>query len=267
MSIKIYDAYILRKATYKDAFNLLLPKRKEFTEVGNKKLNEYIAKEVVWEIVMSKFEKKHREIDEFISLKLRDYKRSHHVFWDYKGQERIEVSAFLAHSGRNIIILLDTMQREYQDILASIPELEEYGYWNNTDRPDDATARAWSKRKRDYAEIFKRSCFEFSKAGLTMPLYELQYKHTPYKDELARIIRENNVGTLQTLSKGSAMEGYSKRNNLEPTNDTVEWSGRYSDFLELKSIQGSQEEKDYINTYKELEEKLEEWVKKELENE
>ena len=31
--------------------------------------------------------------------------------------------------------------------------LSPYGYWNNTDRPDDMSARQWARRKRDWQNI------------------------------------------------------------------------------------------------------------------
>ncbi len=32
--------------------------------------------------------------------------------------------------------------------------IETYGYWNNTDRPDDVTARQWTKRRKDWDIVF-----------------------------------------------------------------------------------------------------------------
>ena len=43
-----------------------------------------------------------------------------------------------------------TEQEEHIKIIESMPGYEEYGYWNNTDRPDNLSEARWDKRRDDW---------------------------------------------------------------------------------------------------------------------
>ena len=45
-----------------------------------------------------------------------------------------------------------TEQSKFLEALNAMPEVSEYGYWNNVDEPDNVTAKEWSKRKKDWNE-------------------------------------------------------------------------------------------------------------------
>lgn len=36
-----------------------------------------------------------------------------------------------------------------------LPGIKDYGYWNNTDKPEDVTARQWTQRKKDWDSVLK----------------------------------------------------------------------------------------------------------------
>lgn len=50
--------------------------------------------------------------------------------------------------GRHIMGVTFTEISAWHDLWMASAGIEEYGYWNNTDRPDDVSSREWSRRKR-----------------------------------------------------------------------------------------------------------------------
>ena len=51
-----------------------------------------------------------------------------------------------------ILAILFTEQQTYTEIWESLPEVESYGYWNNTDPPDDVTDEEWKEREKKWDE-------------------------------------------------------------------------------------------------------------------
>jgi len=45
-------------------------------------------------------------------------------------------------------------ENKYVPLITSKPWYQEYGYWNNTDKPEHITSREWNKRRKDW-EILK----------------------------------------------------------------------------------------------------------------
>lgn len=56
------------------------------------------------------------------------------------------------HSSQKILCLLYTEKREFVNIWESQPGVEEYGYWNNSDKPENLSEKDWDKREIDWDE-------------------------------------------------------------------------------------------------------------------
>lgn len=58
-------------------------------------------------------------------------------------------------SERMIIGILYCDDNEWHNWFFSQPFIEEYGYWNNTDRPDSISAREWRRRNMNWERAWK----------------------------------------------------------------------------------------------------------------
>lgn len=79
-----------------------------------------------------------------------------------------ECEIIFAFKGRYIYMVVFSEVQKYKDYIANLPGVEHYGYWNNTDRPDNITQREWRRREKIWDDIFKSS-FMF-KGGVTWML-------------------------------------------------------------------------------------------------
>lgn len=67
----------------------------------------------------------------------------------------------LCPSGRFIYVTLHTEQKSLEAIWRRFPSVEEYGYWNNVDRPEKITARQWGQRRADWNRALKTAVLGF----------------------------------------------------------------------------------------------------------
>lgn len=65
-----------------------------------------------------------------------------------------------------------------------LPELREYGYWNNTDMPDNVSAQEWSARKKAWNKLLEK----WDKNYLTLEIVtpDSFYHIDPIWDEVAK---------------------------------------------------------------------------------
>jgi hypothetical protein len=77
-----------------------------------------------------------------------------------------------------------TEQSDYLEILQEFKWYSEYGYWNNTDQPDNISDKEWTKRKKDWGFLphFK----PFNENMLTFKCVDIQ--HVKYADESVEIM-------------------------------------------------------------------------------
>lgn len=72
---------------------------------------------------------------------------------------------------RDCLAIPYTDSREMQSWFGELPFVQEYGYWNNTDKPDSVSQRDWGTRKRAWDKAFRNraneTClvFDFVKAS------------------------------------------------------------------------------------------------------
>lgn len=74
---------------------------------------------------------------------------------------------------------LSEMEKEWQKFS---PNIEYYGYWNNTDPEDGVSAKAWERRRKDWDKALADSNYVPSTAGFTYSFIERGM--LPYPDEL-----------------------------------------------------------------------------------
>lgn len=59
-------------------------------------------------------------------------------------------SVMLFPSKNNLLALVITEDEEVKEMFVEMEEIEEYPYWDNTDRPDNMTDKEWEKRRDEW---------------------------------------------------------------------------------------------------------------------
>lgn len=74
---------------------------------------------------------------------------------DSRGHDphRFEVSFGRDPLTKRVLALLYTDAAEFTAAWEALPEVEPYGYWNNTDRPDDVTDTEWDERREAWDRL------------------------------------------------------------------------------------------------------------------
>lgn len=105
----------------------------------------------------------------------------------------VEAQALFFPAGRRILMMAVC---EDQDTIARMAEVfgaREYGYWNNTDRPDEVDARSWSRRKRDWSQAlngFKSAPGDCAMALSLCPSF-LNESWRPWPEDVEKWLSEN----------------------------------------------------------------------------
>lgn len=74
-----------------------------------------------------------------------------------------------ANSEKTPAYVINNNEPEYLSNLLELPYIKEYGYWNNTDKPDELTEEEWDERRSDWNEVLDRS-FLFTGTGFSIDL-------------------------------------------------------------------------------------------------
>lgn len=76
-----------------------------------------------------------------------------------------------ANSEKAPAYVINNNEPEYLNNLLKLPYIKEYGYWNNTDKPDELTEEEWDERRSDWNEVLDRNFF-FTGSGISIDLPE-----------------------------------------------------------------------------------------------
>ena len=61
-----------------------------------------------------------------------------------------EVDLYFFHVKEKLLCMFFAERKEFREIFEGSRGVEEYGYWNNTDRPDGISSREWNQRLSDW---------------------------------------------------------------------------------------------------------------------
>ena len=75
------------------------------------------------------------------------------------------------NSEKSPAYVINNNEPEYLNNLLKLPYIKEYGYWNNTDKPDELTEEEWDERRSDWNEVLDRNFF-FTGSGISIDLPE-----------------------------------------------------------------------------------------------
>ncbi|MFW6219340.1 MAG: hypothetical protein ACOC33_00600 [bacterium] len=104
-----------------------------------------------------------------------------------------------------ILCLLYTEQSNFIKIWENQSEIEEYGYWNNTDKPENLSEKDWDKRKIDWDEALPNYSIP-SNRGL---IYNPYFEYFPLTNDFIKNISKDKVHKI--LSKTLLRQWWDKK--------------------------------------------------------
>ena len=131
----------------------------------------------------------------------------------------------------------------FRKIWELYPQVQPYGYWNNTDMPDDVTEEEWDKRHQDWSEAFSgSSSWVPSEAGWSvnlaegqpwLPLDEETMAFVPTREQRARyqakwLILDQLQQELDVTAKIKAEQSYSAYFEMVDRFNTAEYQQEWS---------------------------------------
>lgn len=159
MSTKIYNGYKIKNMKFSELNDFCMNIRQKIHEEAHKIVLKQIARECA-EIVDNIFTKRFNQIP----ANYRE-KTEYSVYYAARSisLERIEknktftCSFVLYPHGRNILCTFHSRNENFESIFSSTEGVEEYGYWNNTDKPENISEKQWRKRQKDWDKVFTRN--------------------------------------------------------------------------------------------------------------
>ncbi|RKO61754.1 hypothetical protein [Caldibacillus debilis] len=196
MSIKLYNGYRLPRMTTMKEFNdFVLRLRKGLTEIRNRKYawllgrmatryvdnltvlgEEDFIKRMYLEsgrtLSLDKAKQRYKYsvpiwdcYDELTDAYWKCRKRGGRYFFDFD----FSLVAIPFESG--ILTLIYCERNEFRKFWNSQPEVEFYGYWNDTDPPEETTLEEWEKRREDWSKVFENEGIP-GDVGITIQVVE-----------------------------------------------------------------------------------------------
>jgi len=96
--------------------------------------------------------------------------------------------------GRILGYVFTNNEQMYYDNLLKLPFIEEFGYWNNTDQPEELTDTQWNDRRSAWTTVLDRN-FYFTGSGFSVEVAESKNRTFTMPDE--ELIQEINKTLLQ----------------------------------------------------------------------
>ncbi len=175
MSVKLYNAWRMPNQPMHKFQAWLTILRKNLRELGDKRiLSEITRRAVILHdrkiIFPNKIDNSNKNnfaisawsevINEYLSVK-RTRQRNPLV--------DVECEILFAWHGRFTYMVMFSEVQDYADALESLPNVQEYRYWDNADKPDTVPQRKWQTRAKTWEAIFQ--CNSMGQAGLLWSLY------------------------------------------------------------------------------------------------
>lgn len=184
MSTKLYEAYKLPKMEMNQFFSMV---EKIKAEVNDLQLKIYKQSFIARALLIYDFKTIHPDAKVVYEKKSEDYSyRSEEMTgrgimtsvmeleWRLaKRKDKMNMFYFhvdfMFYRGR-IYAIPRTMNSDYTKIFKKHAKAEEYGYWNNTDHPEELTQAQWNAREKEWNKVFGDSNWDASKAKNSLKL-------------------------------------------------------------------------------------------------
>lgn len=136
-----------------------------------------------------------------------------------------------------ILALLFTEQNEFEEAWESMDEVTPFGYWDNTDEPNDITQEEWENRRRIWDKALGETgvpahrFFEFDcigKSSISPSKASELVKYVPSRDDrINRVVRniavEDSLGDAVTKSISNLMRAMNEVAAWMKTEEGREW--------------------------------------------
>ena len=189
MSIKIYDGLIIeRELSLAQLRSMAAKARARFDELVERSLTEAAARAAASahdQALLGRRDPKKEGSGEELSpwrsaLSVGGRSIDEQREADKRGERvwlPLSFEAALMPIGPGKILALGFGTQELQEEFVKAFKARPYGYWDNTDPPEDVDARAWSQRKRDWQKALGAKWqWSPAEAGLTAQLTSSKYK-------------------------------------------------------------------------------------------
>lgn len=127
-----------------------------------------------------------------------------------------------------------TSNRELEKLWFRRSDVEQYGYWNNTDPPEDVTEEEWDARGAEWDEALGESGIP-AESGFTFQFVEPGFMHFPKMSEISDVrpsIEDRVTWLVKEEIFRLALEAVPKDSELEKELQT----GRYTAIMEAKDL-------------------------------
>lgn len=139
MSTKIYQACRINTGNFKKILELCQNFKPWLTQASEEKMDTFIAE------VNARGKK---GLDLWYDLRGEQKKTGHRM-----PMVDTDFSLSLIPCGNYTLGIVYTENRAWFQEWLKQPGVSEYGYWNNTDKPDEISTREWSQRRRNWNRV------------------------------------------------------------------------------------------------------------------
>lgn len=151
MSTKIYEGLKIELGPEQSLFQLANKMRTILEEGVHKQVRENLADEIRGAIVKAitpPVPEKEKEQQSYLDVLTE-------VFMKPSDEEPTASLMFVEPEGRNYLLAapLGRITGDMHKQLLALEGVSDYGYWNNTDRPEDVTDQEWDTRRQDWDAI------------------------------------------------------------------------------------------------------------------
>lgn len=160
MSTKIYNGYKITKMNLSELDSFCMDLRNKIFEKAKELCIQKIAitsSRFVSSLFLESFDDFPKEIVER-SEKYTVLFAARKIYMNILQQEDTFKCSFVFYPfKKDILATFHSAVAEFTDIFEKSEKVKEYGYWNNTDKPENVSDKEWNKRKKDWDTIFNRN--------------------------------------------------------------------------------------------------------------
>lgn len=221
MSIKLYEGYRIKGLTKEEFIKKYKNLKKVVEEKSKIKIKEEISN-IFYESLDNGFgyQKDERTVLEYVKDEIKEEIENLEKGYRTPSFDKDASFSLKEYKGDLYLYLFLEDLEIKKLLLKEITELEEFGYWNNTDKPEEVSDSHWSKREKIWNELL--TSYSFSKSGFSTFdffksldfLKNLEYTYDIFEnvdyEKRKKDYVENQTINLVISSKDSKMNTYSK---------------------------------------------------------
>ena len=234
MSTKLYDGILITEPVSWKIIREIRENIEQTFEQLNRKLTIGYLNEEYAQIVLKKYyqdlgiyknsDNKEDEDRGLYFNALQRYKKEEIDFFKDKLLCKVHIFEPVVgvNSEKSPAYVINNNEPEYLNNLLKLPYIKEYGYWNNTDKPDELTEEEWDQRRSDWNEVLDRSFF-FTGSGISIELPETKTRTFLMPDEkLINVFNtEENLNSIREKISTRILSDLIFKRNKEAVDESL----------------------------------------------